>query len=38
MSIDTLAMALLSHQRNGIVQVSDSGLCIFDIAALEALA
>jgi CRP/FNR family transcriptional regulator, anaerobic regulatory protein len=38
MSIDTVATVLLSLQRSGIVEVSDSRLRILDIAALEARA
>ena len=38
MSIDTLAAALLSLRQSGAVTVSDSGLRILDIAALERLA
>ena len=38
MSIDTLAMVLLSLQRSGVVEVSDSGLRILDVPALERLA
>ena len=38
MSIETLATALLSLRRSGLVDVSDSGLRILDIAALETLA
>ena len=37
-SIDTLAMVLLSLRRSGFVDVSDSGLRILDVAALETLA
>jgi hypothetical protein len=35
MSIDVLASALLQLLRRGIVDVSDNGLRILDIAALE---
>jgi len=38
MSVDTLAKALLSLRRSGLVDVSDYGLRIPDIAALEAMA
>ena len=38
MTIDTLAKALLSLRRSGLVDVSDNGLRILDIAALETLA
>jgi CRP/FNR family transcriptional regulator len=38
MSIDTLAKALLSLRRSGLVDVSEDGLRILDIAALETLA
>ena len=38
MTIDTLANALLSLRRSGLVDVSDNGLRILDIAALETLA
>jgi CRP/FNR family transcriptional regulator len=38
MSVDTLAKALLSLRRNGLVDVSDNGLRILDIAALETMA
>jgi CRP/FNR family transcriptional regulator len=38
MSIDTLAMVLLGLRRSGVVDVSESGLRILDIAALETLA
>jgi CRP/FNR family transcriptional regulator len=37
-SLDTLAMVLLSLRRSGVLDVSDSGLRIVDIAALETLA
>ena len=38
MSVDTLAKALLSLRRSGLVDVSDNGLRIPDIAALETMA
>jgi CRP/FNR family transcriptional regulator len=38
MTIDTLAKALLSLRRSGVVVESDNGLRILDIAALERLA
>ena len=38
MSIDTLAKALLKLRETGVVDVSDSGLRILDIAALETMA
>jgi CRP-like cAMP-binding protein len=38
MTIDTLAMALLSLRRGGIVEVSCQGLRIVDLVGLEALA
>ena len=38
MTIDTLAKALLGLRRSGLVDVSDKGLRILDIAALETLA
>jgi CRP/FNR family transcriptional regulator, anaerobic regulatory protein len=38
MSIDALAAALLSLRRSGVVTVSDHGLRILDVAALETLA
>ena len=37
-SLDTLAMVLLSLRRSGVVDVSDNGLRILDVAALEAVA
>jgi CRP/FNR family transcriptional regulator len=37
-SLDTLAMVLLSLRRSGVVDVSDNGLRILDVAGLEALA
>jgi CRP/FNR family transcriptional regulator, anaerobic regulatory protein len=38
MTIDALAKALLSLRRSGLVEVSDRGLRIVDVAALDALA
>ena len=38
MTIDTLAMALLSLRRGGMVEVSHQGLRIVDLTGLEALA
>ena len=38
MSIETLEAALLSLRRSGLVTVTDSGLRILDIPALETLA
>ena len=38
MSIDALSSALLSLRRSGVVDVSESGLRILDIDALETLA
>jgi len=37
-TIDALAKALLSLRRSGLVDVSDSGLRILDIAAIGTLA
>jgi len=37
-SLDTLAMVLLSLRRSGVVDVSDNGLRILDVAALETVA